>query len=100
MSKLIDANKLMKIFENDIQMTQSWLDKCESTDEIDCLTVQLDTIKSYQAIVEDMPTAYDIDKVVEQLKALDNEEVDYYSSNDVIDREDAVEIVKAGGLYE
>lgn len=98
MSRLIDADKLLKIIENDIQMTQSWLDGCKSVHEIVSLNFKLNTIKTYQAIVEDMPTAYDVDKVVAQLEALDNAEVDYYSSNDVIDRIDAVDIVKEGGL--
>lgn len=54
----------------------------------------------FRAFIEEQPTAYDIDKVVAQLEALDNAEVDYYTSNDVIDRIDAVEIVKEGGLDE
>lgn len=48
--------------------------------------------------IERQPTAYDVDKVVAQLEALDNVEVDYYSSNDVIDRIDAIEIVVEGGI--
>ena len=48
--------------------------------------------------IESQPTAYNVDKVVEQLESLSNAEADYYyaSSNDVIDREDAIEIVKGG----
>lgn len=51
-------------------------------------------------MIEDAPTAYDVDKVVEQLESLSNAEADYYyaSSNDVIDRDDAIEIVKGGGV--
>lgn len=56
--------------------------------------------RSIIEVIEQQPTAYDVDKVVEQLKALDNAEVDYYSSNDVIDREDAIDIVEKGGLDE
>lgn len=43
-----------------------------------------------------------IDRIVEQLERLPNREADYYyaSSNDVIDREDAIEIVKEGGIDE
>ena len=50
--------------------------------------------------IESQPTAYNVDKVVEQLESLSNAEADYYyaSSNDVIDREDAIEIVKGGGV--
>lgn len=43
---------------------------------------------------------YDEEKVVAELKTLPNREADYYytSSNDVIDREDAIDIVKRGGV--
>ncbi len=43
---------------------------------------------------------YDVEKVVAELEKLPNREADYYyaNSNDVIDREDAIEIVKQGGV--
>lgn len=51
-------------------------------------------------LIEEQPTAYDVDKVVAELEELPNREADYYyaNSNDVIDREDAIEIVKQGGV--
>ena len=51
-------------------------------------------------IVNNQPTAFDTEKVVEQLEGLSNAEADYYyaRSNDVIDREDAIDIVKEGGV--
>lgn len=51
-------------------------------------------------VIETIPTAYDVEKVVEELKELSNAEADYYyaKSNDVIDRENAIEIVKSGGV--
>ena len=51
-------------------------------------------------LVNNQPTAFDTEKVVEQLESLSNAEADYYyaSSNDVIDRDDAIEIVKGGGV--
>ena len=50
--------------------------------------------------VSELPTAFDTEKVVEQLKGLSNAEADYYyaRSNDVIDREDAIDIVEKGGV--
>ena len=50
--------------------------------------------------IESQPAAYEPEKVVEQLESLRNAEADYYyaGSNDVIDREDAIEIVKGGGV--
>ena len=76
---LIDKEKLMK----DIQKT---------------ITEQSGTIDWLNMIYR-QPTAYDVDKFVEQLESLSNAEADYYyaSSNDVIDRDDAIEIVKGGG---
>lgn len=51
-------------------------------------------------LVNNQPTAFDTEKVVEQLEGLSNAEADYYyaRSNDVIDREDAIDIVKKGGV--
>lgn len=50
--------------------------------------------------IDEQPTAFDTEKVVAQLEGLSNAEADYYyaSSNDVIDREDAIDIVKKGGV--
>ena len=51
-------------------------------------------------VISNQPTAYDIEKVVAELEELPNREADYYyaHSNDVIDREDAIEIAKRGGV--
>ena len=55
----------------------------------------LDMIEQLQDDLKD-----DVEKVVAELKELPNREADYYyaSSNDVIDREDAIDIVKRGGV--
>ena len=78
--RLIDEEKLME----DMQKTIT-----EKSGTIDWLNM-----------IYRQPTAYDVDKVVDQLESLSNAEADYYyaSSNDVIDREDAIEIVKGGGV--
>ena len=51
-------------------------------------------------LLDNQPTAFDMENVVEQLESLSNAEADYYyaSVNDVIDREDAIDIVKEGGV--
>lgn len=56
--------------------------------------------KSVLRIIDEQPTAYNVDAVVEELKSLSNAEADYYyaSSNDVIDRETTIEIVREGGV--
>ena len=63
------------------------------------ITEQSSTI-DWMNLIHRQPVAYDVDKVVEQLESLSNAEADYYyaSCNDVIDREDAIEIVKGGGV--
>ena len=59
-----------------------------------------DFYSEMQKLVYNQPTAFDTERVVEQLKGLSNAEADYYyaKSNDVIDREDAIDIVKKGGV--
>ena len=78
--RLIDAEVLMKDIQNTITEKSSTID--------------------WMNLIYRQPTAYDVDKVVEQLESLSNAEADYYyaRSNDVIDREDAIEIVKGGGV--
>ena len=63
------------------------------------ITEQSSTI-DWMNLIYRQPTAYDVDKVVDQLESLSNAEADYYyaRSNDVIDRDDAIEIVKGGGV--
>ena len=57
-------------------------------------------IKARQKVIDKWNTRKPIDRIVEQLKALPNREADHYfaSSNDVIDREDAIDIVRKGGV--
>ena len=59
-----------------------------------------DFYSEMQKLVNNQPTAFDTEKVVEELESLSNAEADYYyaRSNDVIDREDAIDIVKKGGV--
>ena len=76
--RLIDEEVLMKDIQNTITEKSSTID--------------------WMNMIYRQPVAYDVDKVVEQLEGLSNAEADYYyaSCNDVIDREDAIEIVKGG----
>ena len=58
------------------------------------------TITDAKSELRNVKTAYDISKVVAELEELPNREADYYyaHSNDVIDREDAIDIVRKGGV--
>ena len=88
MGRLIDADKLLEETRRD----RDYARKNGFLDMYYERQVLIDRIKA-------QPTAYDLDDVVEQLESLSNAEADYYyaSSNDVIDRDDAIEIVKGGG---
>ena len=88
MGRLIDADKLLEETRRD----RDYARKNGFLDMYYERQVLIDRIKA-------QPTAYYPEKVVEQLESLSNAEADYYyaSSNDVIDREDAIEIVKGGG---
>ena len=91
MGRLIDADKLLETLQ----------DLEPHCDNKDYERGMLSTMNYYMPrIINDEPTAFDTEKVVEQLESLSNAEADYYyaSSNDVIDREDAIEIVKGGGV--
>ena len=88
MGRLIDADKLLEETRRD----RDYAEKNGFLDMYYERQVLIDRIKA-------QPTAYDVNKVVEQLESLRNAEADYYyaGSNDVIDREDAIEIVKGDG---
>ena len=83
---------------NDLISRQAVIDllKKSASRDIEEVVVTEKNIK----LIMDMPKAYDVDAVVEELKSLSNAEADYYyaNSNDVIDRETAIDIVRKGGV--
>ncbi len=81
---LIDADRLI----NDIQ------NKWKEDDFI--------PVDRFIDIVKYQPTAYDLEKIVEQIKKATDEHglVDYINKKQVISKEQAIEIVKAGGVNE
>ena len=58
------------------------------------------TVTDAKIELRNVKTAYDVEKVVAELESLSNAEADYYyaTSNDVIDRENAIDIVRRGGV--
>lgn len=69
------------------------------------LSGRLESMKDYDAIkdvINNMPTAYDVDKVVEQLRDRStlSRPVGWSKSYEIITLDDAIEIVKAGGVNE
>ena len=73
---------------------------------LDNLSGRLESMKDYDAVkdaINNMPTAYDVDKVVAQLEDYGNEEMCYYKNTpyekcieECVHK--AIEIVKRGGV--
>ena len=73
---------------------------------LDNLSGRLESMKDYDAVkdaINNIPTAYDVDKVVEQLEEYGNEEMDYYRNTpyekcieECVHK--AIDIVKGGGV--
>ena len=105
--RLIDADKLIKQFDDDIKIASEFVKKSIKYDDyrdFDKSFAVLYMLKSYRAIVEDMKTAFDVDKVVEQLEELKKWEDVYgkayytMSEKQVINK--AIKIVKRGVIDE
>ena len=69
---------------------------------LDNLSGRLESMKDYDAVkdvINNMPTAYDVDKVVEQLEAYSNaDEAERLGTMPVVELADAIKIVKGGGV--
>ena len=69
MSDLISRSALIETIEQDIKMTERFMERTASPcQEYSCLNAQLNTLKSYKAIVEDKPCSYNVEKVVAELE--------------------------------
>ena len=101
--RLIDADEFMKTvlrmkrLNEECPLSDIYLEN-EKINNYE--TGQRETFDLITENLDAQPTAYDKNKVAEQLESLSNAEADYYyaRSNDVIDREDAIDIVKKGGV--
>ena len=69
---------------------------------LDNLSGRLESMKDYDAVkdvINNMPTAYDPDKVAEQLEDYSNaDEAERIGTVPVIELDDAIKIVKGGGV--
>ena len=95
--RLIDADKILEQLDDDINITSEFAKKSIKYDDyrdFDKSFAILYMLKSYRAIVEDMKTAFDVDKVVEQLEKEIKENP--YQSEYLAGLYKAIEIVKAG----
>ena len=98
--RLIDADKLIKQLDDDIKIASEFVKKSIKYDDyrdFDKSFAVLYMLKSYRAIVEDMKTAFDVDKVVEQLEK-ESYYIDIETDREVVNLNEAIEIVKAGEI--
>ncbi len=69
---------------------------------LDNLSGRLESMKDYDAVkgvINNMSTAYDVDKVVRQLEAYSNaDEAERLGTMPVVELADAIKIVKGGGV--
>lgn len=71
---------------------------------LDNLSGRLESMKDYDAVkdvINNMPTAYDVDKVVRQLETYSNaDEAERHGTMPVVELTDAIKIVEGGGIDE
>lgn len=80
--RLIDADKIME------ELTGCFYDTTDPA----ARRATHDTMALCQKLIEEQPAAYDVDKVVEQIKSL--------SPANYVEKNKVLEIVKAGGVNE
>ena len=79
MSRLIDADELVKLLKANTMSNGTLINT-----------------NTMLAIVEKMPTAYDVEKVVVELEKESYQE--YCDSQRIVDLKDAIDMVKRGGV--
>lgn len=94
MSRLIDADKLI-LHLNDYALQEAPFGRNDSKNQKEIY----ETIKECMKAVEEQPTAFDVEEVIEQLKALPRGST-WNHNSDNINRDKAIEIVKRCGRDE
>lgn len=88
--RLIDADALVKKIWEKHKETEKLFDVCvDELKDIYCGVV---------AVIDEQPTAYDVDKVVAELEALEDTNTREVYLTHHIDCDKAVEIVRKGGV--
>lgn len=102
MGRLIDAEKLKNFFFSETSGTEDiirdlmdahGLDYVNDIDEDAVMAFAEDLLKAVKNVIDTEPTAYDPDKVVEQLEADKR-----HTFDGCINKRYAIEIVKGGGV--
>ena len=83
MSRLIDADKFLDFIKSEL--------KQDRTDE--------KHLENIICVLENLPTAFDVDKVVEQLEK-ESYYIDIETDREVVNLNEAIEIIKRGGIDE
>lgn len=91
--RMIDADKLLELIKEQKERETGAYTKG--------VNAGLNIVKSIINDKTQIPTAYDVDKVVEELKDVSYERFGYagMGGENVVNLDDAIEIVKAGGKY-
>lgn len=76
------------------------IDAGKILDNLSGMLKSMDDYDAVRKVINDMPTAYDVDKVVQQLedRSTLSRPVGWTKSYEIITLKDAVEIVKGGGV--
>ena len=109
--RLVDADKIIEQLDDDIKITSEFAKKSIKYDDyrdFDKSFAILYMLKSYRAIVEGMPTAFNVDKVARQLEkshfhtdaTFDDDGYCNDDSEEVVNLNEAIEIVRSGGRDE
>jgi hypothetical protein len=84
------------------KIPQLFCNSCKMIFEVENDSPFLDDTKTFEYLKEKLHTTWNtrkpMDRIVEQLEGLPNVNSDYWNTSDLIDREDAIEIVKGGDL--
>lgn len=107
--RLIDADDLEEILDIHIQKLQDDIDDARTEVQKVVYEAQLFSTMEMIRVIKEQPTAYNVDKVVKELKTLSQRACNrrnLFFSNKEYERgrvyafDDAIDIVKAGGIDE
>lgn len=106
MGDLISRSALIEMIDSDIDMTKRFMDKITNPLEMAsrnyiALASQLNTLKSLREIIEEKPIAYDVEKVVVEIRRCSGNgyrDIDGDYVPPLIKTEKVIDIVKRGGV--
>lgn len=102
-SDLISRSALLSKIDEDIKSTKKWMEKIESdihNKRYDILNSQLNTLETYRLIIEEQPTAYNVDAVVEEVEKLDLDGISMVEDGKykLIRKKEAISLIQTNGI--